>query len=1793
VRVLIPLPAWLALSLLFALTVQPVPAAVADRPPVAVVDRALAAAADRAPAAAIYPAECTEPAHGVDPFGFREGDYSAWGIVDADYPYTGRVGCFPVGNGVIFATLGVDPNFNALTSLTGPGYQTRDDAGGVQYWQAGNWPPMPVKLVRVTPPGAQGEQYAFAPVEWQTQSIQQLRGAAMVRTIQHNEKLTLCCLTYAIPESCVLQREYVLLGAQPGETYGLSIDRTLAVYDELGEQMQGENRLVVFSDAPRYQDDRQGLTVIQGVASAFSGGAALSFSVGYHAFKAAEIYVPDEQGGLGLGDAFLEHFSYLVGDEVSPQRCYDYWREWSSHNLRFDTGDARLDDLMLQVPVIIETQRDAQSGGYSPMVNYHGYWVRDSLGPIYVNLLNGRFEEVMRMLRYHRKACWKLGNCSMLVPLDLDVSDVHEPGSTAVPGRDQSSVARAALPAGKDGGHGGPPHRTAVRPTSEDTGRDARAPRNSWDDIPVEHAEVPSLIVLQHYWLWKCMRAAGQGDAADAFIAEAWPFITHNLLAMQFDPTYGVRFHGDETYTNGALYSTFDSGEPGQIGYPNGYIPTDFFSFDNTMLHRGAATAVHEMARALGDSEVHKQAEELGAQLDPILERYFDPTQGVYAPAISPVTGQLFPTPFSNISLSPWSLGVPCKGLKLGQQYWYASEVFQFNWYFVPIVPASSASNETHGSLYRYATLLDNWPCTPWSPSHTGHGLASWLNAARNNRDRRNLSRLAEMVVDLATPDSAWCEVYNGDCEPQSIYGRVNRIRPWESGINYAMLAVYLADRGQLRLTPGSPKVVQRTLRSLSGRPDDYNSYQPRRQRKQLTWNELQTLQVPLTAQALVLTRDGRYKDVFRLDSRLCKLAPEQIAVWDIGLPVTPQNLRRSLMKTEQLALHKGRRTVLTPYLYLDRGVKLSDRRTFKTSAFWDALEPVLKKYQAAGGTVLDESSLKPGLADDEAVALRVLIVLYPHTFCWDMDTQTIANFHKEIAKWIGWYDKIAGDKLKLQLDFLQIGRRLPPRACGPQGGNVYWMGCSDVEADLLARGIPRDHYDSVCCFWAWDREAPSLPGGSKAAQAYGGAAEGPGGDVALLGEAGRTSYYGAAVLKSHFVTTGRVALHEYLHNLDAMFSTAGLDGAFYSSDDMEQHMPEMLAERPGLFQQFGYDDAAMLDLADKSSRGEAGFPWRTQLVYYQWMLERTPRSDFAQLLKRFGERVKVAPRGVLYDSFTLPEGDAPYQIKFDGGRGFQPPIVRRQNAAATTDGGGTPPVPRGEAGAESRPTEDAMADTAVRPTGLEPITIEDVDTDGYAHWRSEALGGTLGEPYAQPVRFYKEAEIVAPDLQQVVLGQGTPELRVELRDSVSKQPLPGATVQADVAGQSVALTDAGSGAYSAPLPAGLEADLDVKYAASSPGYVVSDNLCALSVKPAWTAIVQFRYSDVDKPPSEAPFNPGIAISLQGPPGQYGGALSYHQELSTVEQLLAADGLMTQAADYSAEVALTPGAETYIELDPHVWASLHYASGALRVDYAAPSGSAASFTQHLSAQLGLPAVVNGIDTARMPAYIPRARRFRPVLDGELGEWPAEPSLRLTQQNGHADGPGFASADDGATDLWLAYDDANLYVAGRVKDDMLKSGDMWSSDRLNLVFDALLDTTRETYPHGAVGQAGWAKDDWWVLLCPFVNSVEGQSAPLTERLGGEIPSGGKTGYYGEVAGAQAQVAQEQGGYRFEWALPLSSLPYLTPKPGGFCGFTFFLSDHDAALNELMYVTNWWGPGGIEWRYWDCGLLYFEP
>jgi len=811
----------------------------------------------------------------VNPFNLDENDFSLWRIENADYPFQGEKGCFPVGNGIVFAHLGVDSDFNTLGGVTGPGYQTRGADGSPVYWQDGDWGALQIKLL------VSGEKA----VVWKTQSIKRIRGAPIVYVSQVSDEAEIHSLTYCPPNQPVIAREFVLRGGRLARAFKpliqISAPTNAQKLPDRNRFLTGNGKILEILPIGRLRKANRE----EYWTDAVNRGQEVSFAVIYHFTRKGE----------------NEHF--VNPDSLSELRAetINFWKTWNEGNILFETPDEKFNDLMNELPMLIEVQRDAHSGAISPMVSYHGFWIRDSNGPILTLLANGKNAEVRQMLDYYKKAVWHYKFSHMLVPLDLALSDVPEDAD--------------------------------------------------FSTVGVEQAEIPSWIILQHYWYF---RHSGDKD----FIKSAMPLLRRNLFGMPLDETYGAKFHGDETYTHGALYSTYDREESGKIGYPNGYIPTDFYSLDNTLIHLEASLALSEMAGAIGDESTADEAQRLAEKLQKLLENY-RLENGAYAPAVSPITEEKWFLPFSNVSLRKYWLWLT----RLEDDDWR-----DYVWTRDEIMPK-----------WRFGT-------TPLSGYSTGHNLAYFLASASVLNPREGEAFLRRLV-ELAAPEGAWCEVYDPSGAPVPIYGRINLIRPWESGINYEAILRYLTG---LTLTAGgewqiSPKLVSgwqsykiKNLRAgdaifdLAVRIDEQGfvsmqvSVHPEGSAPR--WNPVKrtkTLEqlgaslekvpsikqkIPRGKKLLVLTKDNSFKKAVSADPRLKNLKQSQILVWDIGMPFTIHDLRSALLNGDKLRI---------PYLYIDKKVKEYDRRSFKDEKFWESqeLRQTIADYEKAGGTIIDEES--------------------------------------------------------------------------------------------------------------------------------------------------------------------------------------------------------------------------------------------------------------------------------------------------------------------------------------------------------------------------------------------------------------------------------------------------------------------------------------------------------------------------------------------------------------------------------------------------------------------------------------------------------------------------------------------------------------------------------------------------------------------------------------------------------------------------------------------------------------------
>ena len=1670
-----------------------------------------------------FGANGAEDGDAADAFGYRATDYSLMALVDVPCPFAGRKGCYPVGNGLVFAHLGVGGDFNGLRGITGPSYQTRDEKGNPLYWADGEWPALGATLHS----GSQA-------LRWSRQSIQRIRGVPMVKVEQESGRAELSSLTYAVAGDAVIIREFVLKAGEFQRPMKLSLDVGLPLEktawrdDGTAELVHGDKRLLVSLLGAVRRNETGGWWL-----PLLPSGGELRFALVLRFFSVGE------------------HPPVVAADAIPSlrQRTLDWWREWSESNIQFESPDAKFNDLMNELPMLIEVQRDAASGGVAPMVSYHGLWVRDSNGAILALLANGKYAEVAQMLTYYRKLAWKERSARLRFALDEDVSGV--------------------------------------------------TPGDDWGGVALERAEVPSWSILQHYWYWRY-----SGDLG--FIRQALPFLKHNAFALALDPQWGLKFHGDETYANGSLYSTYDREESGRIGYPDGYIPTDFFSFDNTLLHQEAALALVEMCRASGDDTGAEAARELADKLARILEHYQLPN-GAYSPAVSDVTHELWYAPFSNINLRPYWLSLLPPKKNAWKDYVWARELV--------------ARKRNSGT-------------TPYSGYQTGHNLGYWLTAA-GALDTPEADSFFKSLVRQALPDGAWVEVYNPDGEPVPIYGRINRLRPWESGINYEAILRYLtglqlAPRGRWCLDAHLPSEwthlqvsnlhaagacfdleIERnagwTLR-LAITVEGGENVPPLASEVRFVplAEEAGPLpriaavgpQVPKTTRLLVLTKDGKCRETIRLDKRFRKFRRSETAVWDIAMPFNIADLRKALLDGKRLRV---------AYLFLDDGVRDADRRTFKDAGFWESedLKQLFADYEAAGGQVVDANSLEIAPAVG-VLHLRLLIVLYTNTFTWKMSDADIANFHQEIAEWISWMDEVAGDRVQLEPDFLQIDRWLPPLQSGPQGGGIYWMGWSDVADDLERRGIPRNFYDSFAVFWAWDRNARK-----DAHQAYGGAAQGPSDDVQLLGEPNRMSYFGAAVLKDLPDITSKIALHEYLHDIDAMLAVSGHPDWFFSPDDMAKLMDLLLSEQPGAFEVLGYSDSAMKELAEKEAKREASFPWRTQLIYYRWMLERTPKAHFLRVFPHLGYVAPRSRRRLLYHHFILPEGEKAYQIAFD-----------RADAAKLR---------------------------------LTPITLLDKERDKeHVNLERSVWAGAI-EPAQEVLRTYAEAELAAPEKTEIVLGAPEQQVQVTLhRTGVdASPPVAGATVKGELGEQALDFAEKTDGVYAASLPDLPKREMKLTISATARGLTVSPIVVLVHSRPIWSLSLpkklaapmcqpkRFDFTIADPSPDAkftldaqvVPFENDLtrALTRDGFMGKLAGepkllTAGFGNRYSLILPALPA-GTHTLKLRVTREVAgskvrlvhefpievSSDSVEFVVDRDEE-GAAIGYLS---RGGKALPSLAAVIYDNGIFAG---PLPLSGAKKYRVPAGPPAEKVY--LLRGgkipvkvvqpppDTGAIPPVPSYFLIARplehapavdelsaNDPRLSPVFEppyfhllqgdwrGADDASGRLGFGFDSGNLYVFGVMKDDRLRAADLWDSDRINLVFDARDDSTEWNYPNGAVGYQQWARDDYWIFANLF------QEKPVVTRMGGESPSG-KLGYWGAVADAKLSVAKTNDGFKFVLTLPLSSLPHLSAQPGTACGFSTFYSDWDDALTEIMFFTKWDAEGGsVIWAYWNTGVLYF--
>jgi hypothetical protein len=602
-------------------------------------------------------------------------------------PNEADTGAYPIGSGRAFGIVGLLWPLGSVTNLIGPGYQKKTGFFG--------------NLVPWVSVGGKGVDFTDQNVTWEAD--------APIVVAEHQSQQGLLFRIYhcAMPDMPGLQ--FALAVANTGKHSLPNV--SLRLTSTLPGWTLKDDRLVL---------DREGgtivsLGVLDGRARGMSddlppmpknlpkrmqpsGGNAVA-TIEYPLGRLAPGQSVVKLGYMNFAGSAQEEQRELAmvkgaGFEVF-ERVRSAWQKWTEPLVRVQTDDNKLDQFMLTAPYILLSQRDA-CGAFSPMHGYTYAWVRDSNGPLRYLAAAGMAETAGQHLDYHFRACAKMGKIYNNVALDMDVS-------------------------------GG-------------------VPVADWEKMPVERAEVPSFVILQHYWYWRAT-----GDAT--LVKFHWPMLRRCLLGQEVGADGTLPFHGDETYRFPG-YELFNAGEKIED-----WVCLDARSADSAFEYVAAAQALAEMAKACGHGDEAGDYLARASRVRGATESlYWREDAGFYAPARSNFSGEKHRYPFANIDLRPMWIGYA--DATDGKQ---AGNVLRALGY---LVKPSGTVRMTPGCGY-YVGM---------TPGYVVWNLAEMRHPA--------VLKAMQGMFAAAEASGGYSEMVTPDDRPSDKVWGWHRCRPWETGIN-------------------------------------------------------------------------------------------------------------------------------------------------------------------------------------------------------------------------------------------------------------------------------------------------------------------------------------------------------------------------------------------------------------------------------------------------------------------------------------------------------------------------------------------------------------------------------------------------------------------------------------------------------------------------------------------------------------------------------------------------------------------------------------------------------------------------------------------------------------------------------------------------------------------------------------------------------------------------------------------------------------------------------------------------
>ncbi len=313
-------------------------------------------------------------------------------------------GVYGVGNGRVFALVGVGLPQNTLTNLVGPVYEKSETVQFTPVWN---------RLIRNN---AEITQKPVENIELPKCLLYRVRGAAIVVNRESNGGVSMYSVTYAPPGDETIYRIVTVRNETKEPVEGLSLVVESHTIEETAEVFAGS--------ALSYKSgDRIMLIDLPG-ASAKAAPGKLEFPLG--------VLAPGGEAAAIVRISFFRDEVDRGKIESAPESFYPkleetraYWHNWLDGSLSARSSDKKLADLFENTLVMLKTQIVESNGALVVMARYSGAWCRDAYGPIRYLLWGGKYKDAGRIAAYYDYAT-RLTGFRNRYNADLDIKAAPE-----------------------------------------------------------------------------------------------------------------------------------------------------------------------------------------------------------------------------------------------------------------------------------------------------------------------------------------------------------------------------------------------------------------------------------------------------------------------------------------------------------------------------------------------------------------------------------------------------------------------------------------------------------------------------------------------------------------------------------------------------------------------------------------------------------------------------------------------------------------------------------------------------------------------------------------------------------------------------------------------------------------------------------------------------------------------------------------------------------------------------------------------------------------------------------------------------------------------------------------------------------------------------------------------------------------------------------------------------------------------------------------------------------------------